>query len=281
MSFGFGVGDFLAVGKLAWDLYRKCYVVAKDAPKEFQELVGEIATLSQSIKILEDEVNNPESTLVRAGEDRARMMAEMMRRVEVTLRELEKFAMKYEQLANPKKAWRKEFWAKFKWSLDASNLEGLKNKLVYHNGVINLLLTSAGNSSLQRIESAHNRFEEKLSQIDHHLQKIGTQKDTTSPDTPILSVLQNPVLSATFMKNAEIGNRRWSAIGIDEWIQAGRWWLLKSQTKSLTTQGSSTQAYADLIKASWILRDVIVKHPQLNLLDPTMQCEAAVLAEVT
>lgn len=34
-------------------------------------------------------------------------------------------------------------------------------------------------------------------------------------------------MSAALMKNAEIGNRRWSSIGVDEWIQAGRWWLLK------------------------------------------------------
>lgn len=36
-----------------------------------------------------------------------------------------------------------------------------------------------------------------------------------------------PLLSAELMKYAEVGQRRWSSIGVDEWIQAGKWWLLK------------------------------------------------------
>jgi len=33
-------------------------------------------------------------------------------------------------------------------------------------------------------------------------------------------------LSATLRKNAEVSGR-WPVIGIDLWIQAGRWWLLR------------------------------------------------------
>ena len=29
------------------------------------------------------------------------------------------------------------------------------------------------------------------------------------------------------MKHAEGGGRKWSAIGVDEWIEAGKWWLMK------------------------------------------------------
>lgn len=42
----------------------------------------------------------------------------------------------------------------------------------------------------------------------------------------------------------------------------------------------SLQGYADLIKASWILIDVIARHPQLNLLDPGIRFDAELLAEV-
>ncbi len=66
MSFGFALGDFLAVGNLAWKLYRDCYKVARGAPQEFQLLVTEISTLSNSLTILQEEVKNPESTLVQA-----------------------------------------------------------------------------------------------------------------------------------------------------------------------------------------------------------------------
>lgn len=50
----------------------------------------------------------------------------------------------------------------------------------------------------------------------------------------------------------------------------------------LSSDGSvSHQAYTDLVKASWILIDVIAKHPQFNLLDPSIQYDAEVLAEVS
>lgn len=42
----------------------------------------------------------------------------------------------------------------------------------------------------------------------------------------------------------------------------------------------SLQGYADLVKSSWILIDVIARHPQLNLLDPGIRYEAELLAEV-
>lgn len=42
----------------------------------------------------------------------------------------------------------------------------------------------------------------------------------------------------------------------------------------------SKQGYTDLIKASWILIDVIKRHPQLNLLDPSIRYDAELLAEV-
>lgn len=42
----------------------------------------------------------------------------------------------------------------------------------------------------------------------------------------------------------------------------------------------SMQGYADLVKSSWILIDVIARHPQLNLLDPGVRYEAELLAEV-
>lgn len=40
------------------------------------------------------------------------------------------------------------------------------------------------------------------------------------------------------------------------------------------------QGYADLRKSSWILIDVITRHPQLDLLDPGIRYDAELLAEV-
>lgn len=129
MSFSFGVGDFLAVTELAWSLYRYCYVVARGAPQEFQLLLQEITMLSQSIQLLQEEAKDPNSTLVRSGEDRIKMVREMMSRVEETLKELQKHAKKYEKLGDSSRAKRKQIWDKFKWSVDATSLDSLRNKV--------------------------------------------------------------------------------------------------------------------------------------------------------
>ena len=42
----------------------------------------------------------------------------------------------------------------------------------------------------------------------------------------------------------------------------------------------STTLYGCLIKASWVLSDVISKHPQLSLLDSAVQLDVEALAEV-
>lgn len=42
----------------------------------------------------------------------------------------------------------------------------------------------------------------------------------------------------------------------------------------------SQQGYINLIKASWILIDVIARHPQLNLLDSGIRDDVELLANV-
>lgn len=142
MSFGFGVGDFVAVTELAWKLYRYCYVVSRGAPQEFQLLLQEITTLSQSIQLLQEEAKDPNSTLVRSGEGRIRMVQEMISRVVVTLEELQKHAKKYEKLGDNSRAKRKQLWDKFKWSVDATNLDSLRNKVFHSHSGHDLCLLS-------------------------------------------------------------------------------------------------------------------------------------------
>ena len=110
-------------------LYRDCYKIARRAPQEFQLLVGEISTLSNSLNILQEEVKDPTSTLVQAGEDRVRMVNEMVSRVGETLKLLEKVAKKYENLGSGSGSIRRQIWAKFKWSVDFSNIDALRNKV--------------------------------------------------------------------------------------------------------------------------------------------------------
>lgn len=64
--------------------------------------------------------------------------------------------------------------------------------------------------------------------------------DRSSRESPLLKAsLDEEVraeLSAAFLRSAEIGNRPWASIGIDDWLQAGKWWLLKVPGKLMITR---------------------------------------------
>lgn len=50
MSFGFGVGDFIAVGGLCWKVYKEC----KDSSDNYAELSSEVSALYTVIKETEE-----------------------------------------------------------------------------------------------------------------------------------------------------------------------------------------------------------------------------------
>ena len=89
--------------------------------------MSELSTLSNSITILQEEAKDPKSTLTRSGNDRIRMVNEMVAGIEETLKRLKKVASKYDMLGSGSKT--KQIWAKFKWSAEFSSIDRLRNKV--------------------------------------------------------------------------------------------------------------------------------------------------------
>jgi hypothetical protein len=50
MSFGYSVGDFIALGQLAWQVYKSC----KDAPGSFRNISSEVLSLHAVLKEVEE-----------------------------------------------------------------------------------------------------------------------------------------------------------------------------------------------------------------------------------
>ena len=88
-------------------------------------------------------------------------------------------------------------------------------------------------------------------------------------------------LSAAFMRGAEV-NQPWSTIGVDQWIESSRWWLLRSQMELYNITGPKQSvpltAYRNLIKASWILVDIIACHPQVPFIAASTHSEVQLLS---
>ncbi|MCJ1405014.1 hypothetical protein MMC11_008240 [Xylographa trunciseda] len=284
MSFGFSIGDFIALGRIARELYRDIYLVARGAPEELQSLMTEIGALSQSIDFLVDEIKDPESILVSAGESRRQTVNDMMRAIKLTLDDMEKLAAKHRLInKSAQRSKLKRGWDKVKWASDLPSVNSLRSRILYQNGILSLLLTLAKNSSLERIQAQTQKMNHNIEDIQNLL--------ANSPTAPVISIIDGEVsqksLSWALLKQAE-KVRPWLAPGIDEWIQAGKCitieFLKQAQSRlyidAPTNRTVPVQAYTDLLKASWILVDVISQHPQQRFLSSTSgSLEAQVFAE--
>ncbi|TAQ88444.1 hypothetical protein B7494_g3230 [Chlorociboria aeruginascens] len=269
MSFGFSIGDFIAISELASRLYKDIYLVARRAPQELVQLQNEVATLSMSIDLLVAEVQDGNSTLARSGKDRVEIVNSVLRDTNKTLLELEKLCTTF-NLGNRKPSVLGKIvstWEKARFAKDLPKVDALRARLQYENGTINLLLVSAGNSSLERVET----MDRKMNADIEALTKMMTQLTHQHLDDS--SNFQSP-LTEKFLEEAERGGRRWFSFGFDEWLQAGKWWLMSFQRGNSTGISDGiihAQAYADLLKASSILLDVLPRHPSIRLWDPTKE----------
>jgi hypothetical protein len=93
-----------------------------------------------------------------------------------------------------------------------------------------------------------------------------------SPETPIVSAVDGKVfqisLSQALMKEAE-RIRPWLTTGIDEWVKAGRWWLMKVYSLRGESHPLTEEAHllislkADYIQ-QWLLEPCLCKPMQTS-----------------
>ena len=99
---------------------------------------------------------------------------------------------------------------------------------IYHVESSMNSIKNCRSSSLQQLQSTGQRLERRFSQIEILIEQGGA----SAPSDPQVSAVTGGVsnmnlLSDGLMKYAEGGGRKWSAIGVDDWIEAGKWWLMK------------------------------------------------------
>ena len=142
MASGFAIGDFVALGNLAWNVYKEC----KTASIEFQEARNEVLSLHTAIRELHDEVDNKDSILNRAGFGRKQELDGLMRNCSDVLGQLEQLLTRYRSLGTK----HKRTWDRLKFG--SEGLQEIRSKLMFHTSALTLFLTSLGTGSLGRIE---------------------------------------------------------------------------------------------------------------------------------
>lgn len=136
-----GVGDVLTVTKLAWDLYHNCYLVAREAPEDFRQLVNELASLQGVLRTLRDDVNSDTSFLDRLGGNRKETLERCLGSCFDTLNKLQKLVIKYRELGVNDGI---QFWRKIKWVTKQGEIADLKSRIMVHTCNISLCMTSIG-----------------------------------------------------------------------------------------------------------------------------------------
>ncbi|KAB2570347.1 hypothetical protein DBV05_g10981 [Lasiodiplodia theobromae] len=265
MSFGFGVGDFIAVGELCWKLYSQVYEVSRGAPEAIQNLKAELGDMHLTINKLVEDTKDPDSILVQSGPDRLNLACSVLEKTQETLKKLDDLSGKYELLQKPSSHLAKRhFWKrnydKVKFAAESRTINDLRAKLVFHNGQISLLLQMVQSSSLERIENMQKNTEKALQDI-----KAAISGSTST--TPLFSGASGADqyrMTKKLLDNAQVDNKPWTSISIRDWLQTGKWWLLKAQSQLHSAAPQTPkyfQAWVDLIKSSWILTDIIASHP--------------------
>ncbi|KAI4231204.1 MAG: hypothetical protein LQ349_005756 [Xanthoria aureola] len=106
MSFGFGVGDFIAVGTLAWKVYNDVYKAAKDAPESFQKVHHDVLSLHAVLKEAGEIIFDPPLSPQR--QQRLQTIADGCTSV---LGDLQTLVMKYEEMGTQGKlTWKRLGW---------------------------------------------------------------------------------------------------------------------------------------------------------------------------
>ncbi|KAL8659283.1 MAG: hypothetical protein Q9202_007201 [Teloschistes flavicans] len=188
-----GVGDLLAVTKLAWDLYHNCYLVAREAPDDFRQLVNELASLQGVLRTLRDDVNSDKSFLERLGDSRKETLERCVGSCFDTLKRLQSLVIKYRELGVGDG---KKFWTQLKWVNKQKEIADLKSRIMVNSCNLSLCMTSIGNSSLARIETS-------MIQALERQEASKETVDATEDLTPIARAQTEPVLASSSKEAVE------------------------------------------------------------------------------
>ncbi|KAE8447621.1 hypothetical protein EG329_010592 [Mollisiaceae sp. DMI_Dod_QoI] len=126
MSFGFSVGDFIAVGQLAWTVYKGC----KEAPESFANISAEVLSLHAVLKEVEEVLSDQPPSATRQNS-----LAAITQGCQDVLRDLQALTKKYESLGSKSKM----TWDRMRWG--ANDIAGLRQRLTSNILLLNSFIS--------------------------------------------------------------------------------------------------------------------------------------------
>lgn len=160
MSFGFSVGDFLDVLRIARSVYQAC----KDGPKEYREIASEAKSIQFVLNCLCEDAKNPNSLLNAKGVDRKDELMELVNNCKTTMEIFQVLVDKRSVLKDDSKGGVKRIWHAYRTG--NANLDSVRGKFTLHANCIQCFLHSLEGPSLVRIEQKINDIYARMLQDD-------------------------------------------------------------------------------------------------------------------
>ncbi|MCJ1463945.1 hypothetical protein MMC07_002555 [Pseudocyphellaria aurata] len=156
MSFGFSVGDFAALGQLAWRIYKAC----KDAPESFKNISQEVSSLHLVLKEVEETLSN--SALSVPQQSRLESVGDGCR---VVLQDLQFSLDKYNSLGTKSK----RTWDRLGWG--SRDIAELRSRLISNT----VMLTTLVNTSQINVQRKLDMFKQEYQDGRHEGSMVSTQ----------------------------------------------------------------------------------------------------------
>ena len=121
MSVGYSVGDFVAVGTLAWSVYRSC----KGAPESFGDISSEVLSLHAVLKEAEEDIFV--WPLSSTKQEHLKVVGDGCYHV---LKDLDNLVQKYQSLGTQSK----RAWDRMRWG--AEDIAQLRARLISNTGLL-------------------------------------------------------------------------------------------------------------------------------------------------
>ncbi|KAH0544755.1 hypothetical protein FGG08_001122 [Glutinoglossum americanum] len=175
-----GLGDFLVLVKVVTDLQQTCELVTRDAPGDFQTLVGDLSTLVGVMTRIKDDLQRPGSTLAKQGEQRLLLLGTVSKTLEHTLKKFKRVVDRYKHLVSGNGV--RGLWSRVQWMAEQAQIKKIRVDLGFSIASLQLVMASIGDSSLRRLEDSLQRLHVSVTSLASHPEQTD---NTPTPDPDI------------------------------------------------------------------------------------------------
>jgi hypothetical protein len=183
MSFGYSVGDFLALTQLAWKVVQN----SRKACGAHDELTGEITRLHMVLRRLELEMSKPDSLLNRSDDNRREELADLSVDCNRVLRVLSCVLEKYNALSDEQRSVTK-LWQKIRFGNgEMQDLGEIRLKISTYSSAITLFLNLLSIGSQGKIEQFMDSQGQELREVRQSLNWITASLQAKTREGSILT----------------------------------------------------------------------------------------------